>query len=222
MNSAPALRMSSSETDLLASALAQARVYLEYGSGGSTKLAARQPQLESITSVESDQAYIDLHVRPDPEVVRALGQQRLRFLSVDIGPTGDWGYPKNATKAHLWPNYALCPYLHGYRPDLILIDGRFRVACGLVAALQEPQARVLVHDYTSRRNYHVLERFFEIRQRADSLVELSRRPDFDERQARKLLRHYLYAPADETQATATTRTRGLLRKIKGRLAPQSR
>jgi hypothetical protein len=205
--------MSHAEIDLFASALQRSSVYLEYGAGGSTKLAASSSALKSITSVESDPVFLETHVRNDTDVQRAISSGRLRFLIADIGPTGDWGYPKDSAKMHLWPNYALCPYLHGYNPDLILIDGRFRVACGLAAALQAPEATVLIHDYTDRRNYHVLDRFFTINKRVDTLVECRKRQPFDDRFARSLLHSYLYAPADEYQTT-WAKARRFLRKVR--------
>jgi hypothetical protein len=138
---------------------------------------------------------------------------RLRFLIADIGPTGGWGYPRDTSKIHLWPNYALCPYLYGYSPDLILVDGRFRVACSLAAALQVPEATVLIHDYRGRCHYHIIERFFSIDTTVDTLVRCRRKRPFDEQSARTLLRSYLYAPGDDSQ-TRWAKGRLFLSKMK--------
>ncbi|MCX6895555.1 MAG: hypothetical protein NTZ16_08695 [Verrucomicrobia bacterium] len=135
--------MSAPEIALFAATVQAGGHYLEYGAGGSTKLVAALPQIATITSVESDPAYLRDHLAGDAAIQAATQAGRLRFLVADIGPIGEWGYPADASKDYLWPDYALCPYRHGYRPDVILIDGRFRVACGLLAALQAPAAAAL-------------------------------------------------------------------------------
>lgn len=209
--------MSEPEIAFFSDALGQASNYLEYGSGGSTKLAAGASSVSRMTSVESDRAFLESVVLSDPEVQRAVRSSRLRFQIADIGPTGEWGVPKNSAKSHLWPNYALCPYLDDKcQPDLILVDGRFRVACSLAAALQAPTATVLIHDYTIRPEYHVLERYFKIERVIDTLAECRRSPDFDQRSARAFLQLYLYAPMDESQ-TLPVRTRRHVRELGRRL-----
>ena len=111
---------------------------------------------------------------------------------MDIGRTGQWGRPIDRNRQHLWPNYALCPYAQDFRPDVILIDGRFRVACALVAALQTSAPNLWIHDYPDRPYYHVLERFLKVEERAESLVRLGRLKDFDVEAARRMLGEYLY------------------------------
>ncbi|HTB80435.1 MAG TPA: hypothetical protein VK717_06080 [Opitutaceae bacterium] len=207
------MRMSDAEITAFATAVNTATHYLEYGAGGSTKLAAKVPTLSTITSVESDPDFINHHVKTDAGVQAAVQSGRLRFLIADLGPTEAWGHPSDRRKAHLWPNYALCPYLHGYQPDLILIDGRFRVACGLAAALQAPDATILVHDYSIRPRYKILERFLKIEERVDTLVRCRRRENMDENAARRLLGVYLYCPSD-----LKGRLRQYASKIKRRLA----
>ncbi len=210
------MRMSQAEREYFLTVATAGTRYLEYGSGGSTKLAAQLSNLRHLVSVESDPAYVAEHVRDDAAVTAAEGAGRLRFLIIDIGATGEWGHPRDESKKYLWPNYALSPYLAGERPDTILIDGRFRVACGLVAALEAPAARVLVHDYSDRRQYHLLEEFFTVVHRVDTLVELARKQIFDATRAQALLKKYLYAPADAPQ-TLTLRARSRARGLRQRL-----
>ena len=54
---------------------------------------------------------------------------------VDIGEVGDWGVPKNLTNSSTWPSYSDAILKYGYEADLVLVDGRFRVACALHAVL---------------------------------------------------------------------------------------
>ena len=84
---------------------------------------------------------------------------------------------------------------------------------GIVAALAAPEAIVLIHDYPDRRKYHILERFFVIEDVVDTLVRCRRRPTIDERDSRRLLKYYLYAPDDE-RACLPSKCRRLLAAIK--------
>jgi len=189
--------MSPPEISLFKNMLDHASVYLEYGSGGSTKLVAHNPSVISITSVDSDPAYVENFVLDDDEVRASMKNGRLKFILVDIGITGKWGTPKDKSKIHLWPNYPLSPFLHGANPDLVLVDGRFRVSCALASIMHSPDTIVLIHDYTKRPEYHILERFVTITEKADTLVSCKRRQDFKHKEAHNLLMRYQYEPIDD-------------------------
>lgn len=217
------MRMTEPEISYFKSLLPSVRSYLEYGSGGSTLLAAEQPGITRILSVESDPGYIRENVEPSPSVADAVREGRLEFILVDIGQTKAWGYPKDRSKRYLWPNYAFSPYRHGHVADLILIDGRFRIACALAAALESPAARVLVHDYSIRKEYRVLERFFDVVHVVETLVELRVKDGFDRKEAAGLLGKYVYEPGDDSVAFLDKRKRSLgrlrkrlIRKVSGR------
>ena len=54
---------------------------------------------------------------------------------VYIGELGDWGFPKDSTNISLWPSYCESIWKYGRDAELVLVDGRFRVACALHAVL---------------------------------------------------------------------------------------
>jgi len=58
------------------------------------------------------------------------------------------------------------PWQHGsVKPDLVLIDGRFRVACFLHSLLAaEPGTPILFDDYSNRPHYHLVEESYPIEQ----------------------------------------------------------
>jgi len=134
------------------------RGYLEFGSGGSTLMAA-EVGVPFIVSVESDGQWAEA-------VRRAVSGRTGHFavLHADIGPTGAWGHPNNEQAWRRWHRYPLmgweaCAEI-GIQPDLILIDGRFRVACFLGSLLfGSAGAKVLIDDYVERPNYSVVEGF---------------------------------------------------------------
>lgn len=152
--------MPDAEVAHLKQAYAEAKVILEYGSGGSTEIAARLGG-KYIMSVESDRswAWALRKKLAGPEILSPAV-----VLHVDIGPTGPWGRPLNDRG---WRNF------HAYandvwdqpwfrHPDVILIDGRFRTACLATALLRaEHPIRVLFDDYGVRPFYHQMEEVIE-------------------------------------------------------------
>ena len=136
---------------------AAARIILEYGSGGSTVLAASQPG-KYVIAVESDRAWaIDLQKRIDQA---ALASPAVVW-HVDIGATGRWGRPIDDAAWQKYHHYPLSIWSEPFfrHPDLVLIDGRFRAACLLAVALRITRpVTVLFDDYVPRPAYHVVER----------------------------------------------------------------
>lgn len=140
--------------DWLADRLKATKLYLEFGSGGSTLLANRLG-VPSIT-VESDRYYAAAVRRVLPSPEKAL------ILTPPMGITGEWGMPVFG-KERKGPRYVRAPFdaLKDGFPDLIFVDGRYRVACVLEsarqAALANCRSTVLIDDYERRPHYHVLE-----------------------------------------------------------------
>lgn len=154
----------------LESRLSQASVFLEYGAGGSTALAARLG-VATIVSVESSPEWVE-KVRA---AVLAPGAQ-LHLLHADIGRTGDWGRPVDRKAIERWHLYPEAGWrrLHelGLSPDLVLIDGRFRVACFCVSLLSaRPGTVLLFDDYAGRAQYHVVEAFCPVSAMHERMAE---------------------------------------------------
>lgn len=194
--------MTPDEREHLRTEMQKATRYLEYGAGASTRMAVGCENIKIIHSIESDPRFVENTLANDPTIVAARAGARLRFEFVNIGATRMWGFPQNRSKLHLWPGYALAPYREPADWDLVLIDGRFRVACVLLAALEtKAGCTVLVHDFVERSEYRAMLRFMKISRRTDTLVQLERREDFNAVQAQKALRLYLYAPDDRVGFT---------------------
>ena len=101
------MTMTKNESKLLHSLIDSSIHYLEFGSGESTIYASKSPMVKTIDSVESSQKYIEDNLKFNPDIVMALSENKLRFHIIDIGETIKWGWPKNKSKKHLWPNYSL-------------------------------------------------------------------------------------------------------------------
>lgn len=195
------MTMTQAELDLLHSRMDSSRRFLEFGAGASTVYAAGRPSIEHIDSVESSAEFIDQQVRPHAPVGEAVAAGRLVFHIIDIGTTGDWGSPADARARHLWPNYPLSVFARPSRHDLVLIDGRFRVACTLASILSTPpECTLMIHDFWNRPHYHVLMRFLNVEARADTLAVFSKKPAVDIRHVQSMLCRYQYQPGDLPRA----------------------
>jgi hypothetical protein len=182
-------------TDFFGRALAKSAFYIEYGSGGSTVLAARLGK--KFISVDSDKYFLKAVRRK----IGALQPQQILIHS-DIGINGPWGIPvfKAETEARRrrWSDYPEAPWRavaesHMGTPDLILVDGRFRVACALTCLkymMESPDTVLLVDDYRNRPNFQVIEEFASLEGMAGRMGIFRVKP-FAEDQLRASLSQYL-------------------------------
>lgn len=166
-------RMSAKEKLMFDENIKQCRNYLEFGLGGST-LRALQKTDAIVHVVESSISWIEL-MRGYP-LIRQTEGKRLFIYHIDIGPVGKWGYPSslNNTDTASFEKYSadVFNFLDKKSIDLILIDGRFRVACALKSIIEchKSNAKILIHDFTKREEYHVLLKYLTRTHQADSLV----------------------------------------------------
>lgn len=143
--------------------LPRAKSYLEFGSGGSTVMAAKLG-IPTI-SVEGDHFFAK-------QVAKKIGRDhRVTMLRPPIGLTGLWGVPVPGTptqgRVAQWRSYIDLPFevlaqSKQIFPDLFLVDGRFRTACALRAALETSkagkEADLLFDDYErSNHDYSGIE-----------------------------------------------------------------
>jgi hypothetical protein len=183
VEAAQALRpeMTDAEIGVLRECFSKATSLVEFGSGGSTLLAVRSSSLRRIWSIESDPAWI-VKLRGLPDVAHAEAGGRLRFIHADIGRTGDYGMPVEASAQERWPGYYQTVWNDPatVEADLVLVDGRFRVACALEAlACCRPHTILLFHDFWNRTPYHPVLAFTDWLGSCDSLAILRRKAVID-------------------------------------------
>ncbi len=158
--SRPALTLPEAEAARLRTAYEGARVILEYGSGGSTVMAAEMPG-KSVFSVESDKDWAQMMRGWFDENPPATGTE-VDVVWSDIGPTKDWGYPASNRDWQRFARYPLQVWdLPEFRqPDVVLVDGRFRAGCAMATAFRtQKPVTVFVDDYARRKHYHRIEEF---------------------------------------------------------------
>lgn len=150
--------------------LHQCRYYFEFGSGGSTYRAALEDK--KLVSIDCDPFFMDA-VKATIAGNNLYRPERQKFIYRDVGPITWWGTPifnsrpgdNRAKKFRLYSEPPLVEFDNDL-PDLILVDGRFRVACALKtmkALAHTSRWTLVVDDYVGRSHYHTLEQFGYLR-----------------------------------------------------------
>ena len=141
--------------------LDKSKIYFEYGSGGSTYQASIRNNIIKIYSVESDKKW------------QNILQQKITsnnvtyfFNEMNVLPN-TWGYPgPNSSRIqHInYSNYIRKLTLEEQQSiDLILIDGRFRVACCLKCFdIINTDCLIVFDDFLDRPQYHVVLDYYDI------------------------------------------------------------
>lgn len=183
------------EIALLTALLRRTKHMVEFGAGGSTTLALKLG-VSHLVSVESDEEWIS-RILADDAAARAQEDGRLKLLRADIGPIGFLGGPGKGSDREKWASYSRTPWAHldGHSPDLILIDGRFRVACILDSLLRVDRQTVLaIHDFWNRSAYHAVLPFLDELNRCESLGVFRVKRELDRSAAETLLNEAAYWP----------------------------
>jgi len=137
----------------------KSKFYLEFGSGSSTLFA--QKIRKKFISIEGDKIFFNI-------IKKKINNPGLRYYN--IGLTYKYSIPYfYCPKLQL--NYSKSIFEELQRkkivPDLILIDGRFRVLVALQAHIFmskiKKNIRIIIDDYAQRYHYHILEIFFKIK-----------------------------------------------------------
>lgn len=157
--------------DILNTFLPNAKVYGEYGAGESTKLAANFSNLTEIHSVESDKRWIE-------DIQSGIKPGRVIFHYKEMGtPYKSWGHPgASATESQ---KRAYSDPIPSKEPvDVLLVDGRFRVACALKAhSWLSDTATLIFDDFWIRPHYHIVLTYFTVVDRLGTAAILRRKTD---------------------------------------------
>ena len=152
----PVMTLPPQEAATLAAAYQAASVILEYGSGGSTLLAAALPG-RRVFAVESSaiwMAKMEIWFHDHPPKAQVM------LHHANIGKTRDWGFPADNRLVARWSAYPVSVWDRAdfSHPEVVLIDGRFRLACALTVLFRITKpVTVLIDDYAERPGYTKIE-----------------------------------------------------------------
>jgi hypothetical protein len=194
-NSAFPFDMTIDEISCFRKLLSHTKTYIEFGCGGSTANAI-EIGVPKIYSIESDISWID-KLKENDYIENAIRFGQLTFIHANIGPTAEWGHPVGKSHLSQWPNYYLSIWNQlPTDPDLVFIDGRFRVCCALITfLLTPPECLVAIHDYSNRPQYHILEKYSVVLERIDKLIVLKRNTSANTRDIILEACNYLFNPS---------------------------
>ena len=172
-------RMTPGELVFFKKCIQSKKKYLEFGCGGSTVVAATS-DLERIYSIDTDAEWI-IKCQTHPAIAGRIAKKEARLFYLDVGKLKKWGTPATQEKRISWVAYSAGIWEElAELPDLILVDGRWRVACALQALWRcGDDARILVHDWNSRERYHEVLEFADIEGQVEQLVCLAPKPTRD-------------------------------------------
>ena len=144
--------------------LIKSKFYFEYGSGSSSLLAVKLKK--KFISIETDKSFYSLINKLIPK------KYKNSIKYVNYGPTKYDAIPIIPTffiKKKIYQYAFFLENVTNYKkifPDLILIDGRFRVMiCLSMLYLQiknNVKSKIILDDYKNRTHYKVLKEFFDI------------------------------------------------------------
>lgn len=193
--------MTKKERSLLHSNMANCKRFLEFGAGDSTVHASEVESIVRIDSVESSPAFVEHNLMTNPSVRRAVDSGKLTFHFVDIGKTKKWGYPRDLSKKKLWPDYSSSIFSLHTDFDLVLVDGRFRVACALNSILRTPdECTIIIHDFWNRkhRGSHLVLEFLTVVERTHTMAVFAKKPSINVERIMELIDLYKYNPHDKS------------------------
>ena len=139
------------DDELFKKHVSQSNFYFEYGVGKSTKWVIENTK-SKIIAVDSDQKWINNVCNKNSF------DERVKFICVDLGKLTDWGRPISYNKRDNFISYMNSVWAFDIKADVILIDGRFRVACFLYSLLNAKKGSfIFFDDYNNRPWYHIVE-----------------------------------------------------------------
>ena len=167
-----------------------AKCYAEYGAGKSTVWVANNTNAHIIAA--------DTDTRWLKSVEAKIDRENIHYVWTDCGEIANWGRPRSYAKRQNFMTYAKSVWGKDIKPDLVLIDGRFRVLCFLNSvALASPGTKIIFDDYSDRPQYHIVEEVLKPMQQHDRqvLFEVPEKSDLDLPKINTLIEKFEYVMA---------------------------
>ena len=165
--------------------LKKCNLYFEYGVGESTIWALENSSCK-IISVDTDKKWIN-------KVDISKKNKRIDINWVNLGEIENWGRPKTYEYRNHFIEYISNVWHFNVKADVILVDGRFRVACFLYSLINAKEGSIIIFDdYMNRPHYHVVEEVLGIYKKCGRQVIFKVPLEFNKQLAKQLLKQFIY------------------------------
>lgn len=132
------------------------KVYGEYGCGASTKYILLNT-FADVISVDTSKEWVSKVTKET-----LAYKNRLNLKHLFLGETKHWGYPIDYSRESSFSLYTDYIWQQKKKPELVLVDGRFRVCCFLSSLkFADEGTKIIFDDYVNRPHYHIVEKFLQ-------------------------------------------------------------
>jgi hypothetical protein len=158
--------------------------YFEFGMGAQTSMSCEFALKYNfiLYAVHSSSDTID-EISNDPCLRQLIEDGQANLLKIDIGITGKYGVPLNSNDTENFHFYSDAINRIRTHVDLILVDGRFRIASVLKSLIKFPNSRILLHDYYEPYHYRVyspVRNYAYVMESSDTFVRLRRKEEISD------------------------------------------
>ena len=82
----------------------------------------------------------------------------INYINIGNNSPNSFGRPEDYTMRENIMKYATDIWMRKSKPNLVLVDGRFRVLCFLVSIKHcDEKTKIIFDDYVNRKYYHIVE-----------------------------------------------------------------
>jgi len=128
-------------------------IYGEYGCGKSTEYILDNYDIP-IYSVDTSKFWVNK--------ISKKKNNNLNIKHINVGDVENWGVPKNYEYRENFKDYMNWIWQQKQKPNVVLIDGRFRVCCFLTTLkFCNKGTKIIFDDYVERKVYHLVEEFLK-------------------------------------------------------------
>jgi hypothetical protein len=129
-------------------------IYGEYGCGKSTSWVLNNTSA-MVIAVDTSNNWV--------KSVKTKNKKNIKRLNIhhsDLGKVGRWGLPLSYCKMENFSDYTNYIWSLKKKPNLVLIDGRFRVCCFLTSLkFADEWTKIIFDDYNNNPHYHFVEKY---------------------------------------------------------------
>lgn len=162
--------------------LSSSHSYYEFGCGGATILACKRTNIKKLEIIDTSWKKFHTLVNVSSCINQGKKDKRIILRHISIGPVDKIGSPIGTKYKKLWRNYPESILNHTLpSPDVVYIDGRFRLLSALMALYKLPEQPplIIMHDFFNRSVYWSVLRHMELLDCVGDIALLSPKEPID-------------------------------------------